>query len=249
MNYNHPFSCLKRLLACFKLIILPSDKSKALVILPESILTEELSIHIADSMTYQVLSCEEYQQYTKYQLDTVNDAAVYYKSPKLLSESPSPRYIYFIPKIHKDITEWRSTLHPKMRPIVSDTGSITSKLAKKLLPPLQHIERQFHTTVTSSLVVSHNISTLNKYKVINSSTKLATIDVESLFTKIPQSDLLHIVNEKLNDYFQSIDDKIKFMQFLQAIIQYNTFQLHDKYCLQKIGLPMGGPLSGTPANI
>lgn len=169
-------------------------------------------------MTYQVLSCVEYQQYRNYQLNTVNDAAAYYKSPKLLPESPSHRYIYFLPKIHKHINEWRSTVHPKMRPIVSDTGSITSNLAKKLLCPLQHIERQFTTTVSSSLVVSYNISILNKYKLINSSTQLATIDVESLFTRIPQSELLDIVNQRLINYFPSIEKKTKFMQFLQAII-------------------------------
>jgi hypothetical protein len=249
MHYNHPFSCLKRLLTCFQLIILPTDKSKALVILPEFILQQELSIHISDSITYQVLSCEEYQQYKNYQLDTVNNAVVYYKSPNLLPKSPSPRYIYFLPKIHKDISEWRTILHPKMRPIVSDTGSITNRLATRLLPPLRYIEHQFETTVTSSLVVSYNLLTLNKYKLINSSTQIATIDVESLFTKIPQSELLQIVNERLNNYFPSIEDKIKFMQFLQSIIQYNTFQLQDKFCIQKQGLPMGGPLSGTLANI
>jgi hypothetical protein len=39
------------------------------------------------------------------------------------------------------------------------------------------------------------------------------------------------------------------MNYLKTIIKCNIFQVNENYCLQKIGLPMGGPLSGTLANI
>jgi hypothetical protein len=246
---NHPFAKLKRLLHVFKLMILPADKTKTLIILPEIILHQELNYHMNDTDTYQQINEEEYLRCTDLQLKMIHDAIRFYNEPKLLPTNPSKRYIYFLPKIHKEVNEWRTCLHPKMRPIISDTNSITNKLAKRMLPILQNIERQILTTVTSSLAVSYNISILNNKNKPTHQTQIATCDVESLFTRIPQDRLLDIINDQVSCYFTKILDKEKFMDYLKTIIKCNIFQINENYCLQKIGLPMGGPLSGTLANI
>jgi hypothetical protein len=212
-------------------------------------LRRELATHLKDSETYQIISIKENLHYVSIQLKAVQDAVNFYGQRLLLVVKPSNRYIYFLPKIHEDIQDWRSTLHPKMRPIISDTCSITSKLAKHILPHLQYIESKINSTVTSSLAVVDNIAVLNETKPFTNTTQIATIDVESLFTKIPQSHLLDIVNASLLNYFDTSEKKQKFMHYLQTIISFNTFQVNDNFCLQKIGLPMGGPLSGTLANI
>jgi hypothetical protein len=123
-------------------------------------------------------------------------------------------------------------------------------LSKFLLSQLQQIEKQFDSTVTSSLAVAHSIDDINRRHVITNETQLATIDVESLFTRIPQDRLLDIVNHLFTE--SNLLDKEyqpKFMQYLKNIIKFNTFQVAEKTYLQQIGLPMGGPLSGTLANI
>ena len=247
LSSNHPFCRLKGLLNTFKLTIVPADKTKTIIILPEDTLLKELSIHLQDSNTYQILTAEEYDNFYNIQYQSVYDAMLFYKDSSLLPSNPSRRYIYFLPKIHKEYTEWRSSTHPKMRPIICDTGSVTYKLSQRLLPTLQHIERHISTTVTSSLAVVYNI-----YKSIiipTSETQLATIDVESLFTKIPQHILLDILNKHLSILLTNNSEKEKFINYLQAIIRFNTFQINKSYCLQKIGLAMGCPLSGTLANI
>jgi hypothetical protein len=202
-----------------------------------------------DINTYQQINENEYSKYVDLQFKTIYDAIQFYSNPKLLPINPSKRYIYFLPKIHKELHEWRTHMHPKMRPIVSDTNSITNKLANHLLPILQKVEQKINTTVSSSLAVSYNLSKLNSMNKPTSQTQIATCDVESLFTKIPQDTLLDIINDQVSIYFSKNIDKEKFISFLKTIIRYNTFQINQMYCLQKIGLPMGGPLSGTLANI
>jgi hypothetical protein len=249
LNENHPFLRLKRLLYVFELTILPADKTKMLVILPKSTLEKELNLHLQDLNTYRVLSSTEHQVYVQIQRNAVIDALKYYRIPSLLPTNVSNRYIYFLPKIHKQLSDWRNIYHPKMRPIVSDTGSLTYALAKYILPKLQMIEQRFHSTIPSSLAMTATISTMNDTKPIQPSTSLVTMDVESLFTRIPQADLLQIVNKLIVNIFPSNEQRNKFIFYLESIIKYNTFQVGENFCLQQIGLPMGGPLSATLANI
>lgn len=250
MKTTHPFQRLKHLLQVFHLTIIPADKTSTLTILPTRTLEMELNEHLKDQETYRLLKETEVVAYNKHQSNAAIEAAIFYKASKIVINNPSPRYIYFLPKVHKENSQWRSKFHPKMRPIISDTNSITHQLAKHLLPQLQVIERSFDSTVTSSLAVTHNIKLLNRNLEITKDTILATVDVESLFTKIPQERLLDIVNHLLTETTEiSQEHKLKFMQYIQIIIQCNTFQVYDDTYLQQIGLPMGGPLSGTLANI
>lgn len=249
MDYNHPLVRLKRLLHVFGLVVVPADKTKVLTILPSEILQLEMNIHLQDDKTYQIISPEEQAHYEQSQRNTVTKAVLYYKRPNLLNENCSKRYIYFLPKIHKEVSEWRSIYHPKMRPIVSDTNSITHQLAKFVLPVLQDFERSIKSSITSSLSVVESINLLNTKNIINNSTQLVTMDVESLFTRIPQDKLLDILSNILQPRFPDYEKKSHFLEILKSLIMYNTFQVTDKYCLQTIGLPMGGVLSGTLANI
>ena len=141
-----------------------------------------------------------------------------------------------------------------MRPIISDHRSVTSLLSTKLLPNLQKIEHSLSSTVTSSLQVAHIINqvneTISKRRIDCSQIYLATIDVDSLFTRIPQMKLLSIISQELdNQHILQDDEKEHFMKYLRVIINHNTFRVHDDFYLQTVGLPMGGGLSGTLANI
>jgi hypothetical protein len=78
---------------------------------------------------------------------------------------------------------------------------------------------------------------------------LTAMDVESLFTNIPQEPLLRIIQEYITELFHKEDEQKIYMDILRNLINFNTFQADNKFFLQKIGLPMGHPLSGTLANI
>jgi hypothetical protein len=118
-----------------------------------------------------------------------------------------------------------------------------------LLPRLQLIENAITSSVQSSLVVSKNIQKVNDAHSIISPPTITTIDVESLFTNIKQEKLLDIINGLLIQQNTEDTDRQQFMKFLNVIVKCNTFQLNDYFCHQKIGLPMGGVLSGCLANI
>jgi hypothetical protein len=249
MKCDDPLMQVRRLLNIYDLVMLPSDKTKTVVITSKECLKEEMKIHLSDTSTYKLLSEEDHLNYTKVVQQTVIEASRYYKS-NLWVPSPSNRYIYFLPKTHKNITQWRSIYHPKMRPIICDTNSITYKLSKYLLPLLQKIEQKIQTTVTSSIDVVHSLISINRNSSINSTPViLSTVDVDSLFTRIPQDKLLHIVDEEMDILGLSPDYKSHFLRYLQVIINYNIFKVNDAHYLQTIGLPMGGRLSGTLANI
>ena len=207
---------------------------------------DEKIIEVTNSIINQV----EYDNIIQGQNQIVADAISFYQQPKLLVNNPAIRYIYFLPKLHKDIVDWRTQYyHPKMRPIISDTNSITYNLSRYLLPHLQVIEQRITTVIPSSLALAHNINRLNKENVLFEKPLLATLDVESLFTRICQFKLLEIVNNLLIQYDYSEEARLKFMKYLVNIVRSNTFQVNGQYVLQNIGLPMGGPLSSCLANI
>ena len=250
LSFDHPFRKLRRILDVFNLVIIPADKIKSLVILSESILKSELQYHLSDKDTYTIIDENEHLTFFTKQKETVLDAVSRYKNPLLLVSNPSMRYLYFLPKIHKDPSEWRvRNLHPKMRPIVSDSNSITYKLSKFLLPKLQILEKSIITLVPSSIAVCRNIKYLNDNMPSPISPTMATIDVESLFTRICQDKLLDIINVLLMQQDILADERQYFIEYLSIIIKFNTFRINNVYCLQRIGLPMGGVLSSCLANI
>jgi hypothetical protein len=91
----------------------PADKTKQLTILQSQTFTEELKIHLADKETYEEIS---YNELLTVQKELVAQAIRIYKDPKILNKNASSRYIYCLPKLHKPIEQWRTSLHPKMHP-------------------------------------------------------------------------------------------------------------------------------------
>jgi hypothetical protein len=136
-----------------------------------------------------------------------------------------------------------------MRSIVSNAARITYNLARYFLAPLQCVERSFKTTCFSSLCVAYDINKLNTRKEISGGTLLATLDVESLFTKIPHQNLLSVLKNVMPNVLQDEAVYERYMHYLSSIIERHTFKASGCYYLQKFGLPMGANLSGTLANI
>jgi hypothetical protein len=239
--HSHLLHRLKRLIDVFNLVITPADKTNQLVIMPTETVENEMKIHLNDRTTYKLLSHDEFVEIETIQFTTVADAAKFYDLTSIFVPKPSKRYIYFLPKVHKAIKDWRSIFHPKMRPIVSDIQSNTNQLAKHLLVQLQKIERKITTTVPSSLAVAFNITCINRSTICNNPL-LATIDVESLYTNIPQDKLLSIINEQLMDEISNNLQRTKFMEYLSIIIRYNTFQVGENFYLQTLGFANGGKI-------
>jgi hypothetical protein len=76
---------------------------------------------------------------------------------------------------------------------------------------------------------------------------LTTIDVDSLFTRLPQTELIRLLDDELCRL--EINERTYFLYLVSFIIENNTFRVNKEYYHQKIGVPMGGVLSGSLANI
>jgi hypothetical protein len=243
--WNHPLLRIKRLLNHFHLLLMPADKTKVLVVIPKSTIEKERRIHLSDDATYKLLTEEQYKNIISTQNETILETSLFYGISKTNFIESRQRYMYFLPKIHKPQIEWRSLNHPKMRPIICDSGSNTCHIAKFLLRKIQPVESQLSTVITSSTAIAYHLSNLDVN--ITSNIQLTTIDVESLFTKIPLDRLMSIISAKMD--FLSPEEHQIFIKCLDAIIKLNTFTVGDEYYLQNVGVPMGGCLSGSLANI
>ena len=160
----------------------------------------------------------------------------------------SNRKFHLLPKILKNLNEWKEPFHiPKFRPIVSDVNSITCNYSKAILPFLQKIETSFDSVCLNSLEIVHFLN--KQYNCESTSTHkqilLITADVENLFTNINLTQLYDI----LKHYEIPISGREFSLETFKLLLFNNTFSCYNKNFLQIKGLPMGGPLSGSLANI
>jgi hypothetical protein len=249
LHSNHALPRLKRALQIFKLIMAPADKGGIMTIAPEEIYKDEIVLQLSDTDTYEEITSSQYALYNMQEIHLVKEAMITYKLLNLLPRIHRDRRIYLLPKVHKPKEEWRSELTPKMRPIISDAGSVTHLLAKFLLQTLQKLEKLFTSMATSSLAVAYSIQQVNEKPRLHSNILMATIDVESLYTRIPLDPLITIIGNLLTTFSPPDFDTSTFLYYLSSLVRHNIFRVNDTFYIQKIGLPMGAPMSGTLANI
>ena len=106
-----------------------------------------------------------------------------------------PRLLYLLPKIHKDYSKWLQG-NPPGRPIVSDCSSDTfylSKLIDKFLAPLSNKHPSYIKDTPDFLDKLSKIS-------IPKQSHLITLDVESLYTNIDNSNGIKAIKALLLKY-------------------------------------------------
>ncbi len=155
---------------------------------------------------------------------------------------------YALPKIHK-------TGSLTIRPIIANIEMYCEKLLLHIKPVL-------------NIVFRSDFSVLNSYKFVESietlelscEARLASFDVESLFTRVPVQQTLQIVRARLDSLREteegaetleeltslSIDG---FMELLSLMVEDFFFTWHGVLYKQRKGLPMGSRLSPILANI
>ena len=151
----------------------------------------------------------------------------------------SPGYIYGNPKIHKD------SENPPLRPIISQVGTPTYKLAKKL-----------NEIIIEYLPQEHSIKNREELLQILRTSRpegiLASLDVESLFTNVPIDATIDIILQNTYNHDTRPPPKIP-RKSLETLLRVCTteapFQHIDgSLYRQKEGVAMGSPLGPTFAN-
>ena len=245
------FQALKSLSSCKTIVIQKSDKGNSVVIIDKDAYLSKMSELISDSSKFEEIQVKEDKDYNfmvkvkarvdevitfLYKKGSIDDST----KQSLTPDGPNPARLYGLPKIHKKLENGL----PKYRPIISQIGSATYKLAKFLLPLIEcstindyTIKDSFHFT---SMLESQNHHLY-----------MASLDVESLFTNIPLEETIDIVTNRVYDNNKRKVNGIwkrDFKDLLRLATKESVFYFNGRYFKQKDGVAMGSPLGPALAN-
>ena len=152
----------------------------------------------------------------------------------------NPARLYGLAKIHKAL----ENCTPKFRPIISQIGSPTYKLAKFLTKYITP-----HTSNDYTLQDSFEFSSIIDKQ--NPELFMASLDVDSLFTNIPLDEAITIAVNKVYGRKRKIDGikKSEFKDMLNIVTKGSIFYFNGSYYHQVDRVTMGSPLGPVLANI
>ena len=205
---------------------------------------------VDDTSKFEKLSVKEGKDYNfmmkeKKEVDTFLAELVEKRSiteserDKLSPDGPNPARLYGLPKIHKPLVDGL----PKYRPIISQIGSPTYKIAKFLLGFVQPFTTNEYTVKDTF----HFVSILDgkDHRLI-----MASLDVESLFTNIPLDETIDILTKKVFKNKRKVSgiSRRDFKRLLEISTKGTVFFFNDHYYKQRDGVAMGSPLGPALAN-
>ena len=224
------------------IIVRKADKSNTFVIMNMMYYTEKIESMLADEDKFEKVATDPTPQLKKELRTLVTRANKHSKSIKfpLPVGHYEPGYTYGNPKMHKD------KLNPPFRLIVSQIGTITYEISKRL-----------NDILTPYLPAKHMISSTNEFisiaKGVERKGLLASLDVESLFTNVPVIETINIIlnNTYHNPTVAPPDIPEMLMKSLLEICTTKTpfRHLNGDIYIQRDGVSMGNPLGCLFANM
>ena len=150
-------------------------------------------------------------------------------------------HMYGSPKTHK--------IDIPMRPIVSSIDSLTRNIEKYLKTILQPLTKNSNFNLTNSYQALEII----KDAPVDQNTRMCSFDVKNMFTSIPRDELYTVLKTRLeNDttlFSRTNLDPEQIVDLVKLTLDNTYFQFGDSLYKQKIGLPMGSPISPPLADI
>ena len=157
---------------------------------------------------------------------------------KHVDNAHSTPKLYGLPKIHKDYDEI-----PPLRPIVAQSGSMLNATAKFIDHVLQPLAQSYEDYIQNSTSLIVRLETLE----IPENAILVTVDVESLYPSIPQTECLDIIYTQMIKKRHLVLTNPNFIIRLLHICVY--FEFAGLVFQQTHGTAMGAAFSPTIANI
>ena len=234
------------------IIIKPADKGSATVIMNKKDYIDEANRQLSNTLHYKKLGQPVFPSIT----NRVNDILTSLHHKKSINKkqleylsvpsNPRNRQLYLVPKIHKDPTKWPVPgKMPPGRPIVSDCGSDTNRVAEYIdhfLAPLGSIHPSFVKDTPDFL---KKISDLKPSK----DSLLVTIDVDALYTNINNQDGLEAVRQSFLNHPSNNRPDQEILELLQLCLENNDFIFNKEWFLQTYGTPMGRKFAPNYANL
>ena len=202
--------------------------------------------HLSDSDTYTLVTSfpkDEIKKETvtsfKSQLQGYSKRLYTFLTPES-SHSQVPQF-YGIPKIHK-----KFETVPPVRPIVAQSCSLLKPTAQFIDHLLQPLAQSYPDYLQNSTELSLILKDLD----VPDEAILVTMDVNSLYPSIPQTEMLHIIyTEMYKKRHLLLFDPNLIIQLLHTCINFNFFEFASLIFKQIKGTAMGAAFSPTVANI
>lgn len=159
-----------------------ADKSNVFVILDKSYYVREINNLLSDESKFQKITrdpTDGLKRELNKHINIVNSTSKSIRISKRVGKY-DPGYVYGNPKIHKQL------LNPPLRPIISQIGTVTYEVSKQLNNIIVKYMPRKHTVKST-----YEFVTMIKDKLPNG--KLASLDVESLFTNVPVKQTIKII--------------------------------------------------------
>jgi hypothetical protein len=240
LTHKHWIERLKREMKLTETALIRSDKTPQLCLLHQNTIRKMTQRHLQDPQVYRKI--------TEMENENINVAMKKYisRTKHRIPAKTQERQFKIQTKMQKPPDKWYNYPNePKTRPIVTDTGSITSIMAKETLRKIQHIETASDTICNSSLQVCEEIDRINTRYTDEGELTVITADVENMYTNISVDKINNILGEEQ----YRIDEKTKTLENIQTITTNTNFEHRKEHYLQIKGLAMGSPISGALANI
>ncbi|CAJ0918735.1 unnamed protein product [Ranitomeya imitator] len=214
------------------LIIKPSDKGGATVVMAKIDYLVESHRQLNDTKVYSVIP---YNPFVTIHTVTVTPTSRIGKLRDFLTKSdPVTPIFYILPKIHKRLFK------PPWRPIVSLTDSLLSPLVivlEKILTPLVKPTKSF------LLDTNELIRLIKSLGPLSTSSLLIAWDVNSLYTSITHDKGMLAMDRLLSE--SGIDIKIRHFcaDLLQLVLKDNYFMFEYTFYIQQQGTAMSSNIA------
>ncbi|KAL2091689.1 hypothetical protein ACEWY4_011487 [Coilia grayii] len=235
-----------------QLVIKPADKGGQIVMQDRCFYLQEAYRQLSDTTYYTPLS-EPLQPSTQVEIrNCINDMY----DRKIISskqrfylygpEEPRMRQFYLLPKIHKSPDTWTIPhVLPKGRPIVSDCGSESYRIAEFIDFHINPLSQRHPSYVKDTYSFVDEVSALT----VPRGSFLFTVDVDSLYTNIDTT----LGLQALKDTFALYPDPLRpdsfILKLLEITLTKNDFEFNGKFYLQTCGCAMGRKYSPSYADI
>ena len=223
-------------------LLLPTDKGEATVVMDRMEYYNKLADLIGNGGYCKVKKDPTLKMERKlYQIFGKNkDLIPQTKYRQLILHYSKLPHIYGLPKIYKDGIP--------LRPIVSNWGSVCHRLICILVEIISPLTGKSSSYIKNS---AHFVEIISDGPI--HSNQIVSLDVVSLFTKVPTDETLAVVWDKLAaDPF--LEEPIcipidNLMEMLTFCVETTYFGMGSDIYQQEEGLAMGSPLSPVLANI
>ncbi|XP_069083443.1 zinc finger protein 91-like [Pleurodeles waltl] len=226
------------------IVIKQADKGGAIVIMNTVDYRHECLRLLSDDTYYAKITRDPtprlQSQIKSMILEATNNAWISPKEAAFLDTlHPKVPYFYCLPKIHKD------TSPPPGRPIVSGIGSLLEPLSVFCDHFLQPLVKKSSTYLQDTKDVLNLIDLINETVYVHG---LITLDVEALYTNIPQDATLQVVETTLLENSENLTSPVSFiMQCANLAMTENFFQFENDFYHQIRGTCMGSTFAPSLA--